>query len=130
MKNLHGSKTASELSASTASEAECTGVEGIEPPLRVLETPVIPLDQTPMNHSPNLYTILSGECQMIFSKNFKMRQQTARMPHYEMTCCLLQDRLDRLPHVAHADKTDALDLPDLLFTYLREYHRIESQPRL
>lgn len=41
---------------SVVTDSHVTGVEGIEPPLIVLETTVIPLDQTPMINSPDIYT--------------------------------------------------------------------------
>ena len=44
-----------------------TGVERIELPLRVLETPVIPLDQSPMSSTDlYIYTTLLHTCQLFF----------------------------------------------------------------
>lgn len=40
-----------------------TGDERIELPLKVLETSVIPFDQSPVCCSPNIYNTNAGNCQ-------------------------------------------------------------------
>ena len=51
-----------------------TGDEGIEPPPKVLETPIIPLDQSPMclNHTRYLYHIIYRfvKCQIVLAPDF------------------------------------------------------------
>lgn len=50
------------------------GDEGIEPPPKVLETPIIPLDQSPMclNHTRYLYHIIYRfvKCQIMLALDF------------------------------------------------------------
>ena len=46
------------------------GDERIELPLKVLETSVIPFDQSPVCCSPNTYNTNTGNCQQIFD-NFQ-----------------------------------------------------------
>ena len=43
-----------------------TGDERIELPLKVLETSVIPFDQSPVCCSPNIYTMIPIFCQYLF----------------------------------------------------------------